>query len=413
MNIQTSLKQCCDIAILVGLRRKRENFTIASADTEANFVMFKRLLEDDWKFEISTSAAHDLHIKKWNKITILPLAADLRDFRQYLLKEANACFDILNKEPTNVNAYTLLIETTFCRLMLLNRKRVGELQRLPLHLYESSATHHTSEEFSDCINPSEKILLKKFKRVVTRGKRGRGVPVLFSEDIQEHVDKIIALRKNFVHNNNIYLFPKLNTENPITGYQIMSKHAKASNLKNPNAITSTRKHLATMSQIFAMTSNDLEQLSTFMGHTSDVHKQAYRLPDDVYQTAKISKLLLLMEKGEASQFKGKTLDEINLNLEEAIIEDSDSEPEEDFEENLQQHEPALPSCSIPIKKKRCLVPWTQEQKDLTKQHFVSHIKSKVPPEKRCRGTQDIESRKFDNKSWEQIKVFVQNIYKKK
>ncbi|KAG5889028.1 hypothetical protein JTB14_009433 [Gonioctena quinquepunctata] len=102
----------------------------------------------------------------------------------------------------------------------------------------------------------------------------------------------------------------------------MSKHAKASNLKNPNAITSTklRKHLATMSQIFAMTSNDLEQLSTFMGHTSDVHKQAYRLPDDVYQTAKISKLLLLMEKGEASQFKGKTLDEINLNLEEAIIE---------------------------------------------------------------------------------------------
>ncbi|KAG5865241.1 hypothetical protein JTB14_029982 [Gonioctena quinquepunctata] len=212
MNIQTSLKQCCDIAILVGLRRKRENFTIASADTEANFVMFKRLLEDDWKFEISTSAAHDLHIKKWNKITILPLAADLRDFRQYLLKEANACFDILNKEPTNK----------------------------------------------------------------------------------------------------------------------------------------------------------------------------------------------------------KTLDEINLNLEEAIIEDSDSEPEEDFEENLQQHEPALPSCSIPIKKKRCLVPWTQEQKDLTKQHFVSHIKSKVPPRKKdVEELKILNPGKFDNKSWEQIKVFVQNIYKKK
>ncbi|KAG5860779.1 hypothetical protein JTB14_004479 [Gonioctena quinquepunctata] len=157
MNIQTSLKQCCDIAILVGLRRKRENFTIASADTEANFVMFKRLLEDDWKFEISTSAAHDLHIKKWNKITILPLAADLRDFRQYLLKEANACFDILNKEPTNVNAYTLLIETTFCRLMLLNRKRVENYKDYHCIFYESSATHHTSEEFSDCINPSEKF----------------------------------------------------------------------------------------------------------------------------------------------------------------------------------------------------------------------------------------------------------------
>ncbi|KAG8232337.1 hypothetical protein J437_LFUL012927 [Ladona fulva] len=40
-------------------------------------------------------------------------------------------------------------------------------------------------------------------------------------------------------------------------------------------------------------------------------QQAYSLPDDLYQTAKISKLLLLMEKGEAADFRGRSLNEID------------------------------------------------------------------------------------------------------
>lgn len=30
-----------------------------------------------------------------------------------------------------------------------------------------------------------------------------------------------------------------------------------------------------------MSPNDIEQLATFMGRTNDVHKQVYRLPDDI------------------------------------------------------------------------------------------------------------------------------------
>lgn len=50
--------------------------------------MFKELLENDWRYEISTIAAADLGTKKWNKVTILPLARDLKVFRSYLLSEA-------------------------------------------------------------------------------------------------------------------------------------------------------------------------------------------------------------------------------------------------------------------------------------------------------------------------------------
>jgi hypothetical protein len=38
----------------------------------------------------------------------------------------------------------------------------------------------------------------------------------------------------------------------------------------------------------------------------------YRLPEDVYQTAKISKLLILMDKGVGHKFKGKSLNEIDI-----------------------------------------------------------------------------------------------------
>jgi hypothetical protein len=38
----------------------------------------------------------------------------------------------------------------------------------------------------------------------------------------------------------------------------------------------------------------------------------YRLPEDVYQTAKILKLLILMDKGVGHKFKGKSLNEIDI-----------------------------------------------------------------------------------------------------
>lgn len=156
--------------------------------------------------------------------------------------------------------------------------------------------------------------------------------MLFSTELQQHPQKLIDLRNNFVNSNNIYLFANLRTNTSITGYKVSQKYVSSSNVKNPSALTSTRlrKHLATISQLFSMSGNDIEQLATFMGHTSDVHKQVYRLSDDVYQTARISKLLLLMEKGQAAQYKGKTLDKIDINLE-IDMDDLDFDENNDYD----------------------------------------------------------------------------------
>lgn len=46
----------------------------------------------------------------------------------------------------------------------------------------------------------------------------------------------------------------------------------------------------------------------------------HRLPQDVFQTAKIAKLLVMMDKGEGGTNQGKTLREIDLNLESLSVE---------------------------------------------------------------------------------------------
>lgn len=134
----------------------------------------------------------------------------------------------------------------------------------------------------------------------------------------------------------------------------------------------------------------MEQLATFMGHTNDVYKKSYRLPDDVYQTAKISKLLILMEDGKADAFRGKSLDEIELDLNEQLDEGmTENEVILDYDvespgraqditdgntSQLLRSPPPQPGPSglqtntlesnhhVKKGKKRILIPWTAEQK---------------------------------------------------
>lgn len=421
MNIATSLKQCCEIAITLAIKRKANYTNVTWAEAESNLKAMINLFSSNWQYEISSQAASSLNLSKWNKITIVPLAQDLKKIREYVMKEAEVAEKKLKQNPTNQVAYNKLMETVFCRVILLNRRRPGELQRMQLDTYTSSSDKRTYEEFSDAISSTEQILLKKLKRVVIRGKRGRGVPVLFSEDIQQHLKTLIRLRKNFVPEQNVYLFAKANFHTPIVGYKVLSKYAKNSGAQNPAAITATRlrKHLATLSQVFNLTECEVEQLANFMGHTTGVHKNSYRLPDDVYQTAKISKILLLMEKGNLVGHKGKTLEEINM--EEDLQNDNNSSGEDPVEEQdiISEEivsEVVLKSTAVIAEKrkaKRQLVPWTSEQKQIVTNFFANHIKRKLPPKKHeCNELIKVHPHIFHNKNWLKMKVFVQNIYTK-
>lgn len=74
-------------------------------------------------------------------------------------------------------------------------------------------------------------------------------------------------------------------------------------------------------------------------------------------------------------------------------------------------EEGLEDVKVMKGKKRTLVSWTQQQKDLTKEYFKYHIENKIAPVKGevmdlIRANPGV----FDNKTWPVVKVYVCNQY---
>lgn len=86
--------------------------------------------------------------------------------------------------------------------------------------------------------------------------------------------------------------------------------------KNPDALKSTnlRKHVATLSQMIVLKENELDLLAQYMGHDIHVHRNYYRLPEDTLQSAHLAKLFLTMEDGTLIKQKGKTLEELIIQM---------------------------------------------------------------------------------------------------
>ena len=87
---------------------------------------------------------------------------------------------------------------------------------------------------------------------------------------------------------------------------------KRCNLKDASSIKSTklRKYVATVSQIIDLEGNELEWLAQHMGHDINIHRNNYTLHESTLELAKVSKLLLAIDEGNASQFAGKKLKDI-------------------------------------------------------------------------------------------------------
>ncbi|KAL1490034.1 hypothetical protein ABEB36_013945 [Hypothenemus hampei] len=204
---------------------------------------------------------------------------------------------------------------------MFNRKRIGDVQYLQLEAYtKSNSNFENPEEFHSNLTSVEKILSKKFKRVVTDGKHSKPVPILFPRKVHKFISILIEVRQTFniVPSSNPYLFANPNSTNSwMSGVHVLQRLAKASQAQKPHLLTSTkfRKHIATTLQLMDMQSDEMEQVATFMGHTKKTHEDFYRLPQDIYQTVKVAKVLLLLEKGRGREFKGKSLNDIQLQRE--------------------------------------------------------------------------------------------------
>ncbi|XP_026099805.1 uncharacterized protein LOC113070616 [Carassius auratus] len=212
--------------------------------------------------------------------------------------------------------------------MLFNRRREGEVSQMPLSAYISSNQSDAHPDISMALTDLENKLCQYFKRVEIRGKRGRKVPVLLTPSMQESISLLLENRNTCgIPNENPFLFARPYAMTFFRGSDCIREFAVACSAKNPQTLTSTklRKQIGTLSEVLNLSNTELDQLADFLGHDIRVHRQFYRLPEGTLQLAKISKILLALEKGRLADFKGRNLNEINIDPEEEVTVDSDLE----------------------------------------------------------------------------------------
>lgn len=127
------------------------------------------------------------------------------------------------------------------------------------------------------------------------------------------MDLLVNTRRDCeVLDENPFMFARPRALTHIRGSDVVRQIAQSCGAKQPEALSSTklRKHMATMSKILNLKDNEMDNLADFLGHDIRVHREYYRLPEGTLQLAKISKVLMAMERGQLSDFKGRNLDEI-------------------------------------------------------------------------------------------------------
>jgi len=205
LKIGTSLKQCCDIAEYMILKKSPLLRPVKDTDI-SDIKTVENLIQKQWSYELATNASKELYQKKWNKPALLPLTSDIKIFRDHLVLEQKNAIQKLKINPIDIVAYKSLQETILAQLILLNRKRAGEVQRILLSTYLNTPIEALQEEIASSLSKVENELTKKFKRIVIRGKRGRGVPILFTPKLQKAISVLISIRKTICNKNNEYLF---------------------------------------------------------------------------------------------------------------------------------------------------------------------------------------------------------------
>nr|CAI5861729.1 unnamed protein product [Callosobruchus analis] len=422
LHMGTTLKQLCEHAYSE-LQQRNPMFTTENPELKIKQIkILRRLIVSNWNAEISSVANQNIMENQWRKPTIIPLTSDIKKLNTYVKALANVSVTKLKNNSRDETAFNQLQKCVYTLLITLNRRRVGELERLLLASYVEEQNNIISEEFTEKLSEAEKIILNKYKRIKIRGKRHKPVPVLISKEVQEYTNVLLDVRDNFVPKDNAYLFASISKNTCIDGYTTLRRFAQMSGAEYPESLTTgkLRKHVATISQLYNLDSSELEQLCSFLGHSMTTHQNFYRLPQEIYQTAVLAKHLLKSQGDYREEDLNTVLEseaedsDLDDNIEQKIIENTDKDDNRtaSWADDRNQASTCYDRV-LEIKPKCTRVRWTKEQKDVTKEHFASHIIKKKPPTESEIKIFKERYHIMDNKDWKKIKAFVFNQYQLK
>ncbi|XP_041966751.1 uncharacterized protein LOC121724336 isoform X6 [Alosa sapidissima] len=321
------------ISLLLEARASMQNNQPAAKDARR----FRSVYEARWNELISAASLRTMHESKWNVPQLIPFTKDVQKLHSYLDMQQEQFYNELSSEPSK-NTWLHLTKITLTQVMMFNRRRTGEVSKMPLSTYFAPNPVDLQEDVGMALSELEKKLCQHFRRLEIRGKRGRKVPVLLTPEMQRSLDLLVAKRLECgILKENGYLFARPSVLTCYRGSDCIRDFAKVCGIANYTSLTSTklRKQTGTLSQVLNLSNTELDQLANFLGHDVRVHRQFYRLPEGTLQLAKISKVLLALEQGRLAEFKGKGLDDITIGPEESVNLDSDHEAQENVDSDTE------------------------------------------------------------------------------
>lgn len=139
---------------------------------------------------------------------LLPFTADVKTLHTYLEDKQNEYQSALHSEFT-IKTFATLTKVTLSQVILFNRRREGEVAKVPLDAFTRRDMSGLHEDVAISLSELEKKLWQHFTRLEIRGKRGRKVPVLLTPTMVAAMNLLVQKRGDCqVANENGYMFAR-------------------------------------------------------------------------------------------------------------------------------------------------------------------------------------------------------------
>uniref|UniRef100_A0A3B3TG06 Uncharacterized LOC111855400 n=1 Tax=Paramormyrops kingsleyae TaxID=1676925 RepID=A0A3B3TG06_9TELE len=277
---------------------------------------FNEMYTTRWCELLSANTLRTFREDKWNAPLVIPFTEDVKMMHLFLDNKQKSTFNDLSSNATSKN-WTCLAKVTLSQVVLFNRRREGEVSKMPLTSFVCRNTFDLHEDVA--FTELEKKLCRHFTWIEIKGKKGRKVPVLLTPEMQKSMELLKEKRGVCgVPSENIYMFARPSALSHLRGSDCLRDFAVECGAKNPKALLSTkhRKYVATLSNVLNLNNTEIDRLADVLGHSIRVQREDYRLPEGTLQLAKISKVLMALETGRLGEFSGKNLEDISIDASE-------------------------------------------------------------------------------------------------
>ncbi|KAH3710886.1 hypothetical protein DPMN_070382 [Dreissena polymorpha] len=283
---------------------------VEDGEQEERMSRFIKCYDDEYHERMVFMAKKSMAIERFNNQKLLPIVENVVRLSTCLRNEASI---LRSSAPTDLNTpadlkeiYSSLCKVSLAEVILFNRKRSGEAERLKTEDFvKGSVNDVVDEDISHTLSKFERHLCKSHFRIETRGKslkRGRRVSILLTKEMKENLNTLLRLQSKLQIESK-YVFMRPSGRKPYRGNDVLKEATEKAKVTHASRITSTslRKQLETLSQFLNLTESSQDILATFMGHDIRTHREYYRLPEGTLEVAKVSKILHQLNMGKITQ----------------------------------------------------------------------------------------------------------------